>query len=252
MYISVDLDNTLLHINKDLSEYSLKVLKKCQELGHIVIINTARNFIETEKLMDIIKPDYTSCNAGSMIYDKSGKLIRKNLFSKEKTNEIVKKIFPYLDYINIQTVDKLYTTRIDNANPKLEYYDGKDGYYLEAGKILCNKLDFNDGIKFSKELDIEFMNYHSGNWSRFTPKGSTKLDALKYIVSITNGSMEDTISFGDDHGDIDMILGSHIGVCMANSEEDVLEKVSIVISHCDEDGVCKYLDNYFKLNINRG
>ena len=93
MYISIDLDNTLLHVNKDLSEYSLTVLKKCQELGHIVIINTARNFDASKELMDIIKPDFTSVNAGSMIYDKNNNLIRKNLFSKEKTNEIIKRIF---------------------------------------------------------------------------------------------------------------------------------------------------------------
>ena len=249
MYISIDLDNTLLHTNKDLSDFSLKVLNKCQELGHIVIINTARNYVESKELMGIIKPDYTSINAGSMIYDKNGKIVRLNLFSKEKTNEIVKRIFPLLDYINIQTVDKLYTTRMDNTNSKLEYFDGSNGYYLESGKIICNNLSKDDGIRIANELGIEWMGYNTGVWSRFSPIGSTKLDALKYIVSITNGKMEDTISFGDDHGDLSMILGSHIGVCMANSEKDVLDCVDNVTLSCDEDGVCKYLNNYFNLNL---
>ena len=249
MYISVDLDNTLLHINKDLSDYSLKVLRKCQELGHIVIINTARNLEETKELMGIIKPDFTSVNAGSMIYDKSGKMIRKNFFSEEETDKIVKRIFPHLDYVNIQTMDKLLTTRLDNTNNKLTYYDGSNGYHIESAKIICNGLSSDDGISIAKELGIEWMGYHKGVWSRFSPMGSTKFDALKYIVSYTNGSMDDTISFGDDHGDLGMILGSKIGVCMANSEEEVLEKASIVTSSCDEDGVCVYLDKLFKLNI---
>ena len=63
--------------------------------------------------------------------------------------------------------------------------------------------------------------------------------------------MKDTISFGDDTGDLEMLLGSGIGVAMENSVKNVLEKVKIKTVSCDEDGVAVYLNKYFNLGLQR-
>ncbi len=41
--IALDLDKTLLHDNGDVSEYSLEILKKCQECGILIAIATSRS-----------------------------------------------------------------------------------------------------------------------------------------------------------------------------------------------------------------
>lgn len=248
MYISIDLDDTLLHTDKSISDYTLKVLKECQRLGHYVIINTARNKRMTLELMDIIKPDFTSINAGAMICDINGECLIENCISKEITNELTNRVKGYCEYFNIQTRDVLYTT-VESSNSYAVYQDFSNGCYLESQKVLVYKMDLEMGKKIAKEMGLVFTSYFGGSWSRFSSLKATKLKSLEWIVDYTKGNMKDTISFGDDHGDLEMILGSHLGIAMANSQSEVLEKVKVHCESCNSDGVAKYLEDYFSIKI---
>jgi hydroxymethylpyrimidine pyrophosphatase-like HAD family hydrolase len=59
-----------------------------------------------------------------------------------------------------------------------------------------------------------------------------------------NNKVENTISFGDDLGDLEMIQKAGVGVAMANSVPAVLEKVNNVTLSVLEDGVAVYLEKH--------
>lgn len=249
MFIAMDLDDTLMRKDKSISDYSLKVLKKLQEKGHIIIIDTARNVEMTISTIDLLKPDFSICNAGAIIFDKDKKIIYEDFIDEETTNKVVLELFPFTTNISIQTRDILYTTNINNTNPKAQYHDVSKGCFFKAHKILPYKLNDEEAKKIKEKYNLEFTRYFHGDWARFSKLSVTKLEGLRNIVKYCNGSMDDTISFGDDHGDLEMLRGSRIGVAMANSQEEVLKEVSVVTDNCNEDGVAKFLDNYFNLNI---
>ena len=54
MIICVDLDSTLLKNDLSISDYTLDILNKCQELGHLIVIDTARNYDRTIKIAKLI------------------------------------------------------------------------------------------------------------------------------------------------------------------------------------------------------
>lgn len=249
MYISMDLDDTLLRKDKSVSDKTKEVLSSLQKLGHKIIINTARNFVRTKELIDLLKPDFTVINAGGYILDKDLKPIKDKTMPKELTNAIVMETYQYTKNISIQTKDYLYTTDPNSPYMHDTYYDISNGCYLESYKILPCNLPMEIGEEIAKKNGVYFVNYFGGKWSRFAETDATKLEALKYIVAYDGGSMNDTISFGDDYGDISMITGSGIGVAMENALEDVKKKAPNICLSNENDGVARFLDNYFKLNI---
>lgn len=74
--ILTDLDKTLLRSDGDISEYTKKVLKKCQDCGILVVIATARvlwnshHISESEKLHKAVYCDYSeplSCQVNKIV-----------------------------------------------------------------------------------------------------------------------------------------------------------------------------------------
>ena len=57
-----------------------------------------------------------------------------------------------------------------------------------------------------------------------------------------------TISFGDNYNDIDMIKNTKIGVAMRNAIDEVKEIATFITKSCDEDGIEYYLRGIFDIN----
>ena len=70
MYIVVDLDDTLLNSERQITEYTHKVFNELREKGHKIVINTARSFFTASRLINELKPDYSILNGGSLVIDK--------------------------------------------------------------------------------------------------------------------------------------------------------------------------------------
>ena len=74
-YIVFDLDDTLLNSERKVSDFTLSTLKKLQELGHFLVINTARSKMYAKEYIDLINPNFSILNGGSLIIDQNKKAI---------------------------------------------------------------------------------------------------------------------------------------------------------------------------------
>ena len=57
---------------------------------------------------------------------------------------------------------------------------------------------------------------------------------------------EETMSFGDNFNDIDMIRYAGLGVAMGNATDEVKEAADIITDINDNEGERQILDKYFK------
>ena len=62
-------------------------------------------------------------------------------------------------------------------------------------------------------------------------------------------SPEQTIAFGDNYNDVEMIKGVGMGVAVGNARKEVLEVANIVTQSGKEDGVANSLKELFKINV---
>ena len=241
MIICFDLDDTLLNKKGEVTDYTLEVLNECKRRGHILVINTARSLEYASTIIDIIKPHYSVLYAGALIVDENRNIIYKDAISAQKTNLIIKTLNTLGYNYSIQVLGKTLS-----SDPEIygELTNFSNGYIGEALKIIPRFMNALDWEKIAKEYDVDYVTYRHNEWSRFSSKTVSKLNGLKVVMEKEGITKENVISFGDDTGDLPMILGSGIGVAMENSIDLVKEKVNYIAGLSYEDGVANFLVRY--------
>jgi len=250
MYICFDLDDTLLSRKKKnkITKYTIKVLEEARKQGHYLIANTARSLENARKYLDVIRPHYSILNAGCLIVDENYNIVYEKLMDKMTTSNIIDELLKLNYGFSVQTKSALLTNIDDGFG---ELHDFSSGFNDESYKIVPKNIQIKDAIEIKEKNNVDFTLYLNGLWSRFNHKDTNKLTGLEYVViKLLKGSMNFVISFGDDYGDLPMLLGSGIGVAVANSVKEVKEKCKYKTESCERNGVAKFLVKYLNLDIN--
>jgi len=243
MLIIFDLDDTVLH-RGIMSNRMYNTLKRCQRLGHKLVFNTARSLPYVSEIFDMVQPDYAILNGGALIVDQNKSVLFSKTIEKEQVNLIVKELLPYCLNFSVESTNGMFSSDKNYKRQNSRYFDFNNEFDLDCFKLLpqCNFFDFVEEI--ANKYDLEFTHYLGGNWHRLTKKGITKWSGILELLNITNKEIKDTICFGDDIGDLEMILNAGVGVAMANSVPEVLAKAKNVTASVLDDGVAIYLEKH--------
>ena len=87
-----DLDDTLLHSDKTISEYTLKTLNECQTRGLLVAFATSRGQMRKSPFVEQVQPDIIVANGGASVIYK-GNTIFSESFTLEETRLMLAKAY---------------------------------------------------------------------------------------------------------------------------------------------------------------
>lgn len=249
--IIFDMDDTLLPDDKIIKKYTLDVLKLLQELGHKIVINTARSKSYNQEYFDLIKPDYAILNGGSLIIDKDEKVIFKKAISKEIINKLVQELLNKANTFSIYTEDELFSSDPSYINQGAKYFDFKiKKLNKEALKIVASFNSIQEAKALANKYNLEYIPYLYEKFGRINRKDTSKEQGNAELLKILGASSEDAIVFGDDFGDLKMINEAGVGVLMKNASEEIKALVKNVSDYTNnEEGVAKFLVSYFNLKI---
>lgn len=258
--IAMDLDGTLLNIDKKISLKSKEYLMKLKEEGYIIVIATGRVL---NSALDVTEgamfADYVVGSAGGIIYDRNNNEI---IYEKNISKETLKKV------LEIYNEDINYISVCDS---KLYYkYTNKDCDENEFNKrtfdkdFLINDLDvIHMDISINNNID-NIYNYLKNNindvkiyimadsynpnrrWIEINGLNINKFEALKKIALKENIEIKDIISFGDSINDIEMIENAGVSVAMGNAIDELKKEADYVTTSHNEDGIIKFLEEYLK------
>ena len=80
--VALDLDETLLDSNMNISSYTLNTLKRCKEKDMVIAISSTRGYGSCKNIAEEIYADYCCVQSGNSIVDKAGNIIYSNAFLK--------------------------------------------------------------------------------------------------------------------------------------------------------------------------
>lgn len=252
-YIIFDLDETLLDSERQVTEYTKSVLEKLRECGHKIVINTARSKILTDGLIQLIRPDFTILCAGAGILDAGGRYIYKCEIPKETVEAISRELSSRGRLFSIQADPYFHTN-----NPQFIRYDTVQfnpecfTYDFDSPKLVANLGEGGDAEAeyFASKYGIDTVRYFDGPLYRFSHKDATKAKGNSALVRIHGDSERDIIAFGDDNGDVDMLLEAGLGVIMKNARDEIKAKIRHVTEYTNnENGVARFLVKHFDLNM---
>lgn len=179
-----DFDLTLYDQNYD---DNIKKVNEFVKKGNIFVIATGRPYSLLEPLIKDknILYEYLICSDGTIVLDKNGNIINKEVLN----NELVTSIIPLLKQdINIENV---YVDTINNEVFGL--------YGLFNNETMANQL-----LKYLLN-NYEVDGYLSARWLNIIKKDITKVNGIEYLQKILSIPDNDVLTVGDNINDFSMI-----------------------------------------------
>ena len=248
-YIVFDLDDTLLDKQGNVTDFTLQTLKHLQSLGHKLVFNTARSQYYSKRYWEEIRPDYAILNGGSLIIDQTSKAIFREMLDVPTVQKTISQLKKVTDVFSVQTESGFYTSTDYTAQNAIYFDFRKDTFTEPAYKIVACIADREAAVSIAENCQLELIPYLSGSWMRFTKTGVDKAFGNRKLMELVKGEMSDIIAFGDDAGDLGMLLEADTGVLMKNAREE-LHALCPTLSQFtnEEDGVAKFLLSLFAHN----
>jgi Cof subfamily protein (haloacid dehalogenase superfamily) len=260
--IALDLDNTLLNSNKQISKRNEHVLKSLHNKGiHIVLctgrpINAIWPLIEQLGLTD--PEDYTITFNGGLVINNVSK---KHLFELGMTRDDLKPLLKFvkeknipldvLDYDRVYELSdqprSIYKTVLKNIEFKdTDSRDLKNTTYSKA----VMAIPAEELAPIIRELPEELkQKYHAVQSQpmimEFLPPKVNKSVGLQALLQHFGLDFSNLMSFGDADNDLEMIEAAAQGIVMKNGLPEVKKVATAITDSNDEDGVASYCERYF-------
>lgn len=254
--IASDIDGTLVRDGESrLNDELLEVIEKLHEKGITFAAASGRSIVSEERLFQAIgdKIYYIACN-GTYI-GKKGECLHRSLVKPEYVKELIKDCRNYPDCTLFLNVDRGYYT---------ESKDEEVIKWLEIGyreKIFRTDdlLSVDDDIIKACFYDPKHMSAQTGKaliekwsdrlsvvtagtmWLDFFDINASKGRALAMLQKRLGVTKEETMAFGDQQNDIEMLKQAEYSYAIGNAIDEVKKVAKYEADTNVNDGVLKVL-----------
>lgn len=274
LFIS-DLDGTLLNSNAEISDKTAEIINRLIKNGMYFTFATARTIYSAGKIteaLDISVP--CILNNGASVYDtRTGEYIRNAYFQQETAERVVRAFKDNgVRCFVFKFVGNILTTCYDCLDDKTmkEYVELRKNAFSQRFLECENVADALDGTAIyinssgSREKlypvmeevkKIPYADYafyrdtYTDDWflETFSSEAS-KGNALQFLRQ--KYGFERVVAFGDNLNDLSLFSQADIKIAVGNAHEELKKAADIIIGGNNENGVAKYLEEYFKNIIN--
>lgn len=257
--IAMDLDDTLLTSDLQISNETKNTLLKCQKDGISVILASGRPIYAIEKYAKELELEkyngYIVGFNGAAVKDcHTGQLIMQKNLPTNYIQELYDLSIENKVYIHTYVGDEIITPRNNpyteiegklTGMPIKEVSDFVKSINQEVVKVLMlenpeylktvyDKLSSDLGhrlsLTISKPYFLEIMDM-----------GIEKGIALTHICNKLGINKESLIAFGDSYNDLSMLKNAGLGIAMGNAQVDVKKQSDYVTDGNNEDGIANAL-----------
>jgi Cof subfamily protein (haloacid dehalogenase superfamily) len=253
--IVADLDGTLLNSNHEVPPFTEKAIRAAQERGVLFTVATGKTFPSTVALIErfgITIP--VICGNGTQVFAPDGTLLYADPIPLDYALEAVE-LAQQRGFLPVVYTERglLTTVHDDNVAELVAHHEPipvltddlnralREQY--RPFKMILMSQDHEAVNRFAEELRATFDGraqiVRSGLLSvvEVMPAGVTKGTALLHILDYLGLEPQQTMCFGDNCNDLDMIQRAGLGVAMAHAPEEVRQAADYVTGTNDEDGV---------------
>ena len=244
-----DLDGTLFHDDKSISDFTKQTIRQAQEKGIKFGICTSRAKVNAIKFLDGIEPDILITNGGGIVYLKDEKIYNCE-FSVDEIRKLISAAFEVFGEDVILSADNehaLYSNSREELGDKFWTFNDFKDFRECCMKMCIESLDKEKVEKVASVLGLENIDYLPFSdipWYKLSKKAATKEKAIEELCRHLNITTYQIAAFGDDFNDIGMLKLCGKGVAMKNAIEEVKNAADVVCDANENDGVAKWIKDY--------
>lgn len=257
--IAVDIDDTLLNRNKEISPATKAALIQAQENGIKLAVASGRLPYGVrpyaEALEVFSRGGYYMGFNGGAIMNSRDELIGKCYLDSKYIEPVYDILRPSNATTMVHKGDTIYADNKVNDYTHIE--SDVIGLPLNVVDDLPSFIDWNihkfliagdpDELKVLEQQLLDALGdevdiYLSLPWFlEVMPKDANKGEGLRIICNDAGIDIRDAVAFGDSFNDIFMLKAAGTGIAMGNAEDKVKEAADLVTDDCDRNGIAKAL-----------
>ena len=222
--IVVDMDGTLLYGGNKIGPLNKSYVRQLSQEGYLVVLASGRPWRSMKPFYEMLECNGpVICYNGALVFDpKNPKFpVISRLFPKEVLKEIAIKAKDIITSYMAESLEEIFTQRIDQYLAKYFWYDGMKIHQGDMSKIV--KTDtytalFRCAHKHDKALEeivsaypgIELRHWTSSFYSELCFSDVDKGSGLAHIRDFYGFKKEEIYAFGDADNDYTMLsLAGH-------------------------------------------
>ena len=255
-----DLDDTLLHDDLTISDYTVTVLRRLYDKGFHIIAASGRAFLSMKPFVEQIAcvSLCISCNGAEIRDASSGSM----LFSEMLPVETAKAIALFAEEHNCyaQVYDSgsfffnkrgIYAQRYASTSKLSGVFIGKLSDYIREPRNKILLIDDESRIASMYTVaSVMFSGKAAVTCSKpyfleFNPPDTSKGKALEKVTALLGTSCKDAVVFGDSLNDVSMLQKAGLSVAVANGWESVRSGCDAVCGSNNQDGPAHFLADRF-------
>lgn len=262
--IVFDLDGTLLTDHKTISKESVFCINELRKRNVKISIASGRKFEDLSQYvrqLNIKDDEYIICSDGQCICNRMGmKLWQGKSLQISDIKYIQEKCHSSLNVIG----DQDYFLPQNSMELILSWifkefiFKYKNIYTISHIEKLNKQIQFQKVRvrKFKKNIDYSTINskycVHNvfGKCLDITAKGINKFEALKILLGLYGmKTLDEVLFFGNDTNDVECFRNLKNTVATGNAVSSIKKYANDITASNNENGVAKYLINYFNIEI---
>ena len=269
--VALDLDETLLDLNKNCCERNLKAIAEAQKLGIKIVPSSGRTpgFLGTtlDDLNINKENEYCILGNGAIVVDNKNNdvifcapipfEVIKQLFEFGKKKELGIQIFTPENVYFWYTSDEEWNRICHLGNNLVRRFD--DSCDDLKDKTIIKMLYNKTSMEYLQSLENELkpitdnkitISYSSGRYLELNQFGIHKGVGLKALADHLGVDIKDTIGIGDNYNDMELIRHAGLGCAVANAIDEIKEISAYVCeSDCEQGGVAEVIEKFILNNV---
>lgn len=277
--IALDLDGTVLNSAGEISDRTVKTIKRAIEKGIHIVPATGRSVgLISEKIKSIEGITYAIASNGAAVVDlRENKIIDSTFFTRDTLRKIIRIIKEFPIVVEFYCNGDAYIDEDIFLNPtKYKLIKESLDLMLKNHKLIKDIFlvieddEDNEWIDFVEKINIPFLkesirkNVFESlsfmiNEIKITSSvkdnleinscNANKGNGLENLLKFLKIPLEETAAIGDNNNDAEMIQKAGIGIAMGNAIEDIKMKADFITLDNDKDGVAEAISKILDGNL---
>lgn len=262
-----DIDGTLAVDHTKVTAPTVKVLNQLMAAGHQFYVASGRMYALAEFISSQVSPEAQIIASNGAVYDFNGHR-EHHLLGEEALTQIEQVTAKYeLPAFYFSDNQVFYTKTPPKFIEKalMSFSPDQDVVTTvqlpDLPSLLAHEQEITNGFVLSPHdpaglahtmvelgaTNLLHLSASNHDNIELIPKNVDKSTAIKELQEKTGIPASRTIVFGDGMNDIGMLQAAGISVAMANAVPEVSAAARFMTNANTEDGVARFLQNYFKL-----
>lgn len=258
--ITVDMDGTFLNDNKEMSPEFDRVFKSLKEKQIKFCAASGRQLASLKSVFDEYKDEMLFVAENGAVMEIDGQVIINATLTRDVSDRFLNRLkqlddmrilyctsdYSYIDRTDEESMEnaRMYLpkfgivkdfTKLDKLPVKISVHS-KNGYYNDF-KLLVEE--------FSDEASICTSGF---DWLDIVPKGTNKGTAIAKMQDMIGISPQETMAFGDQMNDFEMINQAYYSYAMDNAIDEIKQIARYTAPSNNEFGVVSTIKEVFSID----